>query len=229
MKFSFFLIFILVPVLSFSQLTGYWQSDVGGCYHILQNGNEVWWASQASENQLPYNVFHGAVVGNNLTGVWNDLPSNPNQARDESISIRIENNTRLVKVASSATYNGSVWTKQSGSCTSSGSTSLWTYAGSRGSVEFSQAANQVTMHLSIKPRTAPSPHYIINATRNGNSLVGTWRFTVKNDPQFSGSNCQGGKFYAQFSPDKNTITVLRSTEDPCNHDWTGTIFYRVRD
>jgi hypothetical protein len=115
-KSSFLLFFIFFPILMQAQLTGYWQSDAGGCYHIVQNGNEIWWASEAGSNQMPYNVFHGAVSGNIITGIWNDLPANQNQARDESISLRIENSTRLVKISSSAPYRGDVWTKQSGPC-----------------------------------------------------------------------------------------------------------------
>lgn len=103
------------PLLAISQLTGYWQTDVGGCYQIRQNGNEIWWAGESSDIQRPRNVFHGTIAGNNITGQWCDLPSSTRQGCEETIALRIENNSRLVKITSSAPYNGSVWTRQVGS------------------------------------------------------------------------------------------------------------------
>jgi hypothetical protein len=107
-------ILILLPLSTFAQLTGYWQTDVGGCYQIRQNGNEIWWAGESQNIQRPSNVFHGSIAGNILTGQWCDLPSNPSQGCEQTIALRIENNNRLVKIASSAPYNGIVWTRQLG-------------------------------------------------------------------------------------------------------------------
>ncbi len=107
-------ILLLIPLSTFSQLTGYWQTDVGGCYQIRQNGNEIWWAGESSNIQRPSNVFHGTIAGNMLTGQWCDLPSSANQGCEQTLALRIENNNTLVKTASSAPYNGSTWTRQSG-------------------------------------------------------------------------------------------------------------------
>jgi hypothetical protein len=107
-------ILMLIPLSTFAQLTGYWQTDNGGCYQIRQNGNEIWWAGESSDIQRPTNVFHGTIAGNMLTGQWCDLPSNPSQGCEQTIALRIENNNRLVKISSSAPYNGSVWTRQLG-------------------------------------------------------------------------------------------------------------------
>lgn len=116
MKNKLLIVLSLFPALVIGQLTGYWQSDVGHCYHIVQNGNEIFWASQSNSSELPYNVFHGALAGNTLTGIWNDLPSNPHRALGESLSLRIEGNNRMVKLSSSAAYYGNTWMKQNGPC-----------------------------------------------------------------------------------------------------------------
>ncbi len=106
----------------------------------------------------------------------------------------------------------------------------WTYAGTRGQVIITQSSDDVKMHLTVKPRKAPSPHYEVQARLAGNDLIGTWKFTVGNlvgnDKRFAPSNCKGGKFYAKVSPDGKTFTVTSSTEDPCNHDWAGMKFYK---
>ncbi len=97
-------------------LTGYWQSDAGGCYQIRQNGNEVFWAGGPSGSASVHNVFHGAIAGNTLTGLWYDLPANPYRAFGASLSVRIESNNRIVKVSESAPYRASAWTRINGTC-----------------------------------------------------------------------------------------------------------------
>jgi hypothetical protein len=97
-------------------LTGYWQSDAGGCYQIRQNGNEVFWAGGPIGSASVHNVFHGAIAGNTLTGLWYDLPANPYQAFGASLSVRIESNNRIVKVSESAPYRASAWTRTNGTC-----------------------------------------------------------------------------------------------------------------
>ena len=97
-------------------LTGVWQSDAGGCYQIRQNGNEVFWAGGPIGSVSAHNVFHGAIAGNTLTGLWYDLPANPYQAFGASLSVRVESNNRIVKVSESAPYRASTWTKTNGTC-----------------------------------------------------------------------------------------------------------------
>lgn len=112
-------IFILLPFTISAQsfdLTGYWQSDAGGCYQIRQNGNEVFWTGEPGGSVRAQNIFHGASAGNTLVGLWYDLPSNPGRAFGTSLSIRIESNTRMVKVSESVPYRGSVWTRKNGPC-----------------------------------------------------------------------------------------------------------------
>jgi hypothetical protein len=114
-----FVFFILVPNHVEAQsvdLTGYWQSDAGGCYQIRQRGNEVFWAGEPSGSRVSQNIFHGAISGTTLTGLWYDLPSNPASAFGSSICLRIENGSRLVKVSESESYRGNVWTRSNGPC-----------------------------------------------------------------------------------------------------------------
>ncbi|MBK7428024.1 MAG: hypothetical protein IPI60_13880 [Saprospiraceae bacterium] len=96
-------------------LTGYWKSDVGGCYQIRQKGNEVFWAGGPAGSSV-HNVFHGALAGNTLTGMWYDLPANTYQAFGASLSARVENNNKIVKVSESAPYRASTWTRINGTC-----------------------------------------------------------------------------------------------------------------
>lgn len=102
-------------------LTGFWQSDAGGCYQIRQNGNEVFWAGGPIGSASAHNVFHGAIAGNTLTGLWYDLPANPYQAFGASLSVRIESNNRIVKVSESAPYRASAWTRITGTCNTNNS------------------------------------------------------------------------------------------------------------
>jgi len=114
------LMFMVLSGLCTAQLSGVWQTDAGGCYYLIQDGNEVWWSSTIQSGSQPYNVFHGVIAGNTLTGIWCDMPANPNRGYGQSISLNIENNNRMVKTASSVSYAGSVWTRTNGSCQGTG-------------------------------------------------------------------------------------------------------------
>jgi hypothetical protein len=103
-------------LLAFSQLTGYLQSDLGGCYQITQNGSKVWWPGESLETMLAKNIFYGTVTGNTLNGVWCDLPSNTNNGFSERLSLRIEGSFKLVKTGETSPYMGSLWTKLNGPC-----------------------------------------------------------------------------------------------------------------
>ena len=110
---------LYLPISGYSQsydLTGYWQSDAGGCYQIRQSGNEIFWAGEPGGTNRAQNVFHGAIAGNLITGLWYDLPSNVYRAFASSLCLRIENNERIVKVSESGPYKGSIWTRVNGPC-----------------------------------------------------------------------------------------------------------------
>lgn len=107
---------MLFSLSTFAQLTGYWQSDVGDCLQVRQNGNEVWWAAEPSGSTRAMNVFEGTLTNDILAGLWCDLPSNSKSGCGQTITIRIENNNRMVKIGSTAPYYGSVWTRSNGPC-----------------------------------------------------------------------------------------------------------------
>ena len=106
---------MIFPLLSFAQLTGYWKTDVGGCYQIMQDGNEVWWIGARGPNIRSSISFHGVLAGNQLTGKWCDMPSHDKQNCGEGLSLRIENNNRMVKIGETVSYYGKVWTRSSAS------------------------------------------------------------------------------------------------------------------
>lgn len=54
-------------------LTGIWQCDDGGTYYVRQLGNNVWWYGESSNGQWS-NIFHGALDGERLEGLWLDVP-----------------------------------------------------------------------------------------------------------------------------------------------------------
>lgn len=168
-----FSLFLFLAMSSFAQLTGYWQTENGGCYQIRQNGNEVWWAGEAPGVQRPSNIFHGAVAGNNLTGIWCDLPSSPTQGCGQSLSLRIENNNRMVKLASSSSYNGSVWTRQSGPCERSSGYWLVTAPGGWESKWIPQGTSNIYDAVWTNKNTMATVTTQMSITIDGNKFTGT--------------------------------------------------------
>ena len=103
-----------LPLFAFCQtfdLTGYWKAETGACYQIRQVGNVVVWGSDE-------NVFYGSITGNNLSGLWYDLPQNAHRNFSQAIAFRVESNSRIVKVSESVVYNGSTFSRVSGPCNS---------------------------------------------------------------------------------------------------------------
>ena len=97
--------------LTYAQLTGYWQSDVGGCYEIRQDGNEVWWVGESTSGEKATVVFRGVLMGNTISGQWCDMPSHYHQNCGETLTLQVENNNRFVKTGETISYSGSVWTR----------------------------------------------------------------------------------------------------------------------
>lgn len=93
-------------------LTGYWQTDnnSGVNHFIRQVDNELYW--YMSSPPAAYNVFHGTIVGNVITGKWIDLPGGT-ALNNGTLAIRIESNNRLVKISETANqrYTATIWTR----------------------------------------------------------------------------------------------------------------------
>lgn len=54
-------------------MTGVWSCNDGGTYYIRQLGNNLWWYGESSNGQWS-NIFHGALDGDWLEGLWLDVP-----------------------------------------------------------------------------------------------------------------------------------------------------------
>lgn len=54
-------------------MTGIWSCNDGGTYYVRQLGNNVWWYGESSNGQWS-NIFHGALDGDWLEGLWLDVP-----------------------------------------------------------------------------------------------------------------------------------------------------------
>lgn len=109
------LIFTCFCQLSFCQtydLTGYWQSDdkSGVSHFIRQINDEIYWYMSSPPDR--YNVFHGNIVGNIITGKWIDLPGSKILS-EGSLAIRIESDNQLVKLSETGNtgYASKVWTR----------------------------------------------------------------------------------------------------------------------
>ncbi len=145
---------MILPLSIFAQLTGYWQTDVGGCYQIRQDGNEVWWIGESAPNKRASIVFQGIVVGNILNGQWCDMPSHDRQNCGQGLSLRIENNDRMVKIGETISYSGSVWTRGGCSNCEFDLTGNWQSTHSAlnrynvGGYSISQNGNQLTLKYS---------------------------------------------------------------------------------
>jgi hypothetical protein len=60
-------------------LSGVWASDGGSRYYVHQDGLTVWWAGFSDDSGLQNgltfcNVFNGVLKGNEVSGLWADVP-----------------------------------------------------------------------------------------------------------------------------------------------------------
>jgi len=163
------LLLIFIPFLLNAQthdLTGFWQSDIGACYQIRQIGNEVVWVDEPNINSWAYNAFYGLIAGNSLTGKWYDMPSNPQNNFGESLAFRIENNTKMVKISESKSYNGSVLTKLNGTCDSNNPQVTDQVTGN-GSLYFFKGGEYISYDIGSDKIVSGYPKSISSSTWNG--------------------------------------------------------------
>jgi hypothetical protein len=109
----YWIIFLVIFLASGSlgqtwDLTGIWSDENGSRYKVRQISEEIFWAVDASPRVI--NVFYGILEGNTIVGKWADLPESGFQ-NNGTLLLRIESNTRMVKVSSSIPYGSSVWTR----------------------------------------------------------------------------------------------------------------------
>jgi phosphatidylserine decarboxylase len=96
-----------------AQLTGYWTDDLGGKYRVRQQGDRVCWFMDGSPESL--NVFCGTLVAGTIRGDWVDVPGARTSSSGQ-ITLRVENNDRIIKVASSG-YDASILTRDGSAST----------------------------------------------------------------------------------------------------------------
>lgn len=93
-------------------LTGFWQTDNNTeiTHFIRQVDNEIYWYMSNPPNN--FNVFHGTIVGNIITGKWIGLPGSTTLS-DGTLAIRIESDNRLLKLSESGAqvYSAKSWTR----------------------------------------------------------------------------------------------------------------------
>lgn len=96
-------------------LSGKWTANDGATYYIQQNNNRVWWAggSSFSSGTSFTNVFDGNREGDNIKGLWADVPLG-NARSDGELSLQCSqdaNNDILTKTSASGGFGGSIWEK----------------------------------------------------------------------------------------------------------------------
>jgi hypothetical protein len=99
-------------------LTGLWVDDTGGgaVYHVRQVGNRVYWIVDGTSVGSFANLSYGEISGNTITGIWVDMPGSPSLGGG-NLTLRIESNDRLVKVASNGSYGAQSWTRKGSTST----------------------------------------------------------------------------------------------------------------
>ena len=104
-------------------LTGIWEDDAGVQYQLRQTGDELYWYMAGGPRVI--NVFYGTIAGDIITGEWADLPGGRLDGSGQ-LSLQVEANHRLVKLASNPAYGASFWTRKSSAETSQASTARTT-------------------------------------------------------------------------------------------------------
>ncbi len=105
----------MVNAVCIPNLSGVWTANDGGVYYIQQNNNRVWWAggSSFSPGTTFTNVFDGNRDGDNIKGLWADVPiGNARSSGELSLQCNQDaNNNVLTKTFASGGFGGSIWEK----------------------------------------------------------------------------------------------------------------------
>jgi hypothetical protein len=108
-------------------LTGTWTSETRGTYYVRQVGTTVWWVGRSQDGGASYtNVFNGVRSGDQITGMWADVPAGRNTGSGSlTLAItRTGGNVEIRKVKETGGFGESIWKKpgqqQPGVCTITG-------------------------------------------------------------------------------------------------------------
>lgn len=97
-------------------LTGLWRNPGGeGIYRIRQIDAKVVWGLDATSIGSIANMFQGQMSGDNVDGVWEDLPGSPTIGGGRML-LKVESECRFVRVSSVNRYGADVWVKKDSPC-----------------------------------------------------------------------------------------------------------------
>ncbi|MBK9155168.1 MAG: hypothetical protein IPM25_13280 [Chloracidobacterium sp.] len=97
-------------------LTGLWRNPGGeGVYRVRQIDAKVVWGLDATSFGSVANMFQGQMFGDNIDGVWEDLPGSPTIGGGRML-LKVESECRFVRVSSVNQYGADVWVKKDSPC-----------------------------------------------------------------------------------------------------------------
>lgn len=105
---------VIVPQYSQEQgtwrydLTGVWSCDDGGSYYVRQLGGNVWWYGESSNGRWS-NIFHGAMNGDWVDGLWLDVPKGRDR-NNGAIRLRVDSRDEFHREQNTGDdFGGSRW------------------------------------------------------------------------------------------------------------------------
>jgi hypothetical protein len=97
-------------------LTGLWINPGGNAlYRVRQIGDKLVWGMDAVAVGSYANMFQGKITGDEIDGVWEDLPGSPTIGGGRML-LKIESDCRFVRVSSVNRYGADVWVKKDSLC-----------------------------------------------------------------------------------------------------------------
>lgn len=94
-------------------LTGVWDCNDGAATYVREDGNDFIFFSEAKNNGTRpgfANLYIGKRNGNTITGNWIDVPKGTHLGSG-AMTLRVESDTRFVRVGEANGYGGGVWTR----------------------------------------------------------------------------------------------------------------------
>jgi hypothetical protein len=89
-------------------LTGVWSCNDGGTYYLRQLGGNVWWYGEASNGRWS-NIFHGAMNGEWVEGLWLDVPKGRDR-NNGALRLRLDSRDEFHREQNSGDdFGGSRW------------------------------------------------------------------------------------------------------------------------